>query len=402
MTKFRKAFLLLFVLMFILPVLSWASNSTVFIRGIRPAAMGGAFTAVADDQNAYFYNPAGLTQISKWQLTVFDLPVIISDDSFDLYEWVNDNTDQLKDFDKQSNDVQVKLMNDITDRISRFRVHVSGSILNPNFISSPVGLANNLKLTWGVGLFDVYDAKVKLNSGLLVPTVDLLGTVDVVGSVPLAFKFEKTPFDLPGSLSLAGTLKIIQRGRLDEKRKSVLEFSEFKPAVQRGRGIGLDFGSLYSLSEQWNFGLMVADIFGTPIQYDKVVSNGIEKPETTDIINPKVNVGVAYRPQNFYYWPGKSIPLNKHFVFAMDVTDITNPEEKLVGETLFKKVHLGGEYKTKMLSVRGGFNSGYPSFGAGLDLWILNLDYAFYGEELGMYAGQIAEWNHMVSAAIRF
>ena len=39
-----------------------ASEPQVFIRGIRPLGMGGAFTAIADDQNAVFYNPSGITQ----------------------------------------------------------------------------------------------------------------------------------------------------------------------------------------------------------------------------------------------------------------------------------------------------------------------------------------------------
>ena len=30
--------------------------------------MGGAFTAVAEDENALFYNPAGLSEISTLQL----------------------------------------------------------------------------------------------------------------------------------------------------------------------------------------------------------------------------------------------------------------------------------------------------------------------------------------------
>jgi hypothetical protein len=402
MTKIKKVLLLIVALAFILPVLSWAGDSPVYIRGIRPLGMGNAFTAVADDQNDFFYNPAGLTQISKWQMNIASLPITVSNDTFDLYKWINDNQDQLENFDQQSNDVQVKLMNDISNEVSKLRVHVSGSILNPNFISSPMGLGSKLKLSWGIGVFDSFNAQIKVNTGLLVPNIDMSGSVDGVAMIPVAIKLEKTPFDLPGSISLAGTIKMIERGRIDEQRKSVLEFEEFKPALQRGSGTGLDFGSLYQFNDQWNFGLMVADIFGTPIKYDSVVSNGITKPETTNIIDPRVNVGAAWRPQNFYYWKNKFVPLNRHFVFAMDVNDLTNNDEKLIGQTFFKKVHLGGEYQTKMLALRGGFNSGYPSFGVGLNLWLVKLDYAFYGDELGMYAGQIVEWNHMISASIGF
>jgi hypothetical protein len=38
--------------------------------GVRPAAMGQAFTAVADDQNALYYNPAGLATLQTWSLEI--------------------------------------------------------------------------------------------------------------------------------------------------------------------------------------------------------------------------------------------------------------------------------------------------------------------------------------------
>ncbi|MCB4791144.1 MAG: hypothetical protein LHV68_04575 [Elusimicrobia bacterium] len=37
--------------------------------GVRPAGMGGAFVAVADDSNASLYNPGGIAQISKNEVT---------------------------------------------------------------------------------------------------------------------------------------------------------------------------------------------------------------------------------------------------------------------------------------------------------------------------------------------
>ncbi len=36
-------------------------------QGARPVAMGGAFTAVADDINSIFYNPAGLTNLKSFE-----------------------------------------------------------------------------------------------------------------------------------------------------------------------------------------------------------------------------------------------------------------------------------------------------------------------------------------------
>lgn len=50
------------------------SNVAALFRigaGARPLAMGGAFVAVADDENALFYNPAGLAWLRRSGLTSF-------------------------------------------------------------------------------------------------------------------------------------------------------------------------------------------------------------------------------------------------------------------------------------------------------------------------------------------
>ncbi|HRU38706.1 MAG TPA: PorV/PorQ family protein [Candidatus Goldiibacteriota bacterium] len=41
--------------------------------GARPSAMGGAFTSVADDSNASFWNPAGIAGIPQWNITVMHM-----------------------------------------------------------------------------------------------------------------------------------------------------------------------------------------------------------------------------------------------------------------------------------------------------------------------------------------
>src|ERR1043166_3350945 len=39
------------------------------VTGARPQGMGGAFVAVADDANALYWNPAGLTQLDSAEAT---------------------------------------------------------------------------------------------------------------------------------------------------------------------------------------------------------------------------------------------------------------------------------------------------------------------------------------------
>lgn len=48
------------------------------VVGARPAALGGAFTALADDQNALFYNPAGLARLDSRFIALADINIATS------------------------------------------------------------------------------------------------------------------------------------------------------------------------------------------------------------------------------------------------------------------------------------------------------------------------------------
>jgi hypothetical protein len=80
--KFRSTIILAAGLLMLLPLGGHAGETRkqqyilgdnterIFIEGIRPMAMGGAFVAVANDENALFYNPAGLARINYWRFTL--------------------------------------------------------------------------------------------------------------------------------------------------------------------------------------------------------------------------------------------------------------------------------------------------------------------------------------------
>lgn len=58
--KNQRHTLLVAVALLIMPSLAWGSGFALFEHGNRAMAMGGAFTAVADDPSALFWNPAGM------------------------------------------------------------------------------------------------------------------------------------------------------------------------------------------------------------------------------------------------------------------------------------------------------------------------------------------------------
>jgi len=58
-----------FLLIFLVNLYAFAGFNEEIV-GARPQGMGGAFTAVADDSNALYYNPAGITDLKKHEVTM--------------------------------------------------------------------------------------------------------------------------------------------------------------------------------------------------------------------------------------------------------------------------------------------------------------------------------------------
>jgi len=70
---------------------------------------------------------------------------------------------------------------------------------------------------------------------------------------------------------------------------------------------------------------------------------------------------------------------------------------------LLKSLHAGAQLRLlNFLNIRGGLNKGWYSVGAGLDLSFLEIDAAFFTEELGAYPGDKGRSGISVQAAIRF
>ncbi|MCK9582148.1 MAG: DUF5723 family protein [Endomicrobiales bacterium] len=378
-----------------------ATENSIKIRGARALGMGGAFTAIADDQNAFFYNPAGITQRTGSLFTLFDLPLSITDDSIQFMNFYNDNQDGLKNFDKLTPAAQSDLINKINNTATKYRTRLRFGFPNTNYISKP-GF-----ISWGLGVFDQADIGIQLKQGLIVPNIDIWGNMDVILAVPLAHRFDVLPFNVPGKLSVGATIKDIMRGRIEELNKSILEFEKFDPVLQPGNGYGMDLGTLYQYNEQWNFGLQIMDLGGTSISYPKVetTKDGITtvKDAFTGVIYPVWNIGAAYVPKKIYYWPGRYINTLNRLQLAADIDDVFSSQEPL-SQTFWKKTHIGAEFRFSTLALRVGFNSGYPT--AGLKLGIpylgLNLEYAYWSDELGLFAGQIPESNHQLSISFRW
>lgn len=71
------------------------------------------------------------------------------------------------------------------------------------------------------------------------------------------------------------------------------------------------------------------------------------------------------------------------FVGALEFQNIGNNKNG----SIFRTIHTGAEVKWRRLRPRLGLYQGYPSAGLGIDLYLLDIDVATYGEEMSLNTG---------------
>lgn len=383
-----------------------ASELPAFIQFVRPLGMGGAFTAVADDQNIFSFNPAGMVQRTGGQLTILEIAVGASKDTKDFADFVSDNKEDLKNIDTSPK--QAQLLNEIQNNITTLRPHVYVAADVASYVSGPRYLGMPFHV--GLGAFGVVDARFHMDVGAAnIPNITYAVNSDVVLPLSVAHRWE-APGKIPGKIGVGLTGKIIRRATIHQERLSVIGLEDYDaPPLTTGRGFGSDLGFLYQPTDRTNIGVMIQDFLGTKIKFDALTAEKGYPAQASreSVIHPRTNVGVAIVPQKLLWL----LPTSDRWTFSADIRDIFIDEEHvlfenglkhIIGDNFATHFHAGAEFRYWFLRFRGGAYQGYPTFGLGLDIPVIKLDYAFYSRELGFHAGDQREQNHVISLALRF
>jgi len=343
-----RVVVMVFLMMFLLMPMAAADEYPTLHRGVRPLGMGGAFTAVADDENALFYNPAGLSDISTVQVGIVNPLVEVSKNTLDF---VND----IQDADLDDTGEVADLLRDYLGEHQHVR-----AALYPH-----VGL--NIA---GYGVMIGALAQATLDAEVHNPVwpeldADFVRDLGLLGGVGA---------NLPLSgLRIGAALKYIDRESLSETYDAVdIASDDFEDQVEddykSGSGVGLDLGAIYRLPF-----VNVVDLdVGLALLNIPKMSMGDAKDLETE-----VNLGIA----------AKRGLAGFDLIGAVDFIDLTHNHE--ADPDNMKRLHMGLELQfPAVLAVRAGINQGYLTAGATLDFWVLRLDAATYAEEVGSYAGQ--------------
>ncbi|MBF0206009.1 MAG: hypothetical protein HQK53_03890 [Oligoflexia bacterium] len=331
--------------------------------GIRPIAMGNAFTAVADDYNALFYNPAGLSNNRSNNL-------IISLGSYGSSTGdssISNLYNELRQAGNHAGSIRTTELTELAE--SKYGKYYYARFTPLSFFYT--------RPSMGIAILPA-DGELVLGIDKQVgPTVKAKFILDSTFALGYAWSFGGT---LKGmALGLAG--KIVHRVSL-EKIMPVLEYEKSKDIIKtsslnEGMGIDADVGILYNMPDllSWSnitFGGAVRNLFDSGYREKVTIIN--KKPGTPPNSETRYDLGVKGVFKSLWRFTP---------TLAFDIRDIahSNANPK-------KLYHLGTELKLDLgthmdLRLLAGANQGYITYGVAWQAFWYLIELASYGEEVG-------------------
>jgi hypothetical protein len=320
---------------------------------VRALGMGNAYTAIVDDSDSLFYNPAGLARNTSFSWTLFN-PRIGANGAQAI-----ENAQVLSSI---SND-PVGALNQLYGSQLWLGGGAQSAVLMPNFglsvfSTSEVGLAVSNPAATTMNLNYVFDYGGALGFG-----VDFLPKFVMFGMV---LKWiNRTGTTLPIGPSTIATLD-----------PAVIE-GELK---RRGSGYGADFGMVLTLPSPIRPTLSIV--------YKNAGYTNFKHEEGA-------GAPTGMRPELII---GGALEIDTPLVSLRPVIDYKYADRYDL--QFGRKLHLGVEVDIPFIDIRAGLHQGYWTAGLGMSLGILRLDAASYGVELGEYPGQLEDRRYVAQLTL--
>lgn len=308
------------------------STLNVSGAGARAAAMGGAFTAIADDATAAFYNPAGLCQLKRMEVTGVGY------------------------YSLRVNDPKIEDANATYPKVTSSRYNFNfGSIvfpLNPEGKNFVIGAAVHEMMGFKMNVNSHQRISGAYGDGIIkaARTVDG-GIYSVAGLVA---------YELSNSLSLGAGMRFFTgKPKLIDESLTVYEsYPEGGNTVYRYWEFGMkarggpqfNFGLLYKYGSRIRAGAMVAAQGGKVLMQEAgtlvIVDDTIDKNQSQGMMSPMetglpaiYNLGLALRVRDEF-----TLSCDYHTYLWGDTRSKRQMalEDDLAGDS--SQVHLGAEY----------------------------------------------------------
>lgn len=325
--------------------------------------MGGAAIAVVNDETSLLLNPIGLGRLREPYITLFDPEITTNLDG--VHATQNLGGTGAAEIDQVYDELANKLDKRYFTRAQIF----------PSFATRD----------YGFGLLGKYDMTATRDSTTGIMAVDYVS--DWAGVLGVNHSFSG------GILKIGAIGKLIDRiqytGNVDPATQPSIKT---KDLVNEGVGLGVDVG--FSLTSPTDYlptiAVMAKDVGGTSFGYGSGM-RGYNSNIDPKALPMTVDVALAIFPINSQYLRS---------TFTVEYDDLTG---NLTYWGTKQKLHGGVEINlVDQLFFRAGYNRGYLTGGLEWAIRNIQIQLAYYGEEVGTETTPVKDERVAVKIAIRF
>lgn len=340
-------------------------------QSVRTSGMGGVFETTGFYDQNFFGNPARVTANPTWRLTLLD-PMVETDTSA---------ISHVSALTSSGNTVQKVASTAGSDNHLRLQTTMPAYYLPPS-----------QSRRWAIAAGFITSSE--LNFGLRNNyEVDDQAIIDIGPALTYGYEFLDDR-----SLSVGATGHFIYRveSKSPYTIADLLQGTSFSPSTSGAQGTGIDFdlGATKKLTE-WQ-------PFGCDVSVGMAIDNVMGGKFNGTVFHP-LSTTNRPDPANRSFGGGFSVHRDSLFLMhdptlALETSDIGNN----TNGSFYRTIHLGGETRViGVLLVRAGVNQGYATFGLGLDLKVVTIDAATYGEELGLNDGDMQDRRYALRVALQ-
>ncbi len=334
-----------------------AAGNTVNYRNAKAVALGDSRIAGGFGYNGFVDNPALLSRVGALRFSLVNMPITINKNTVDIGDFVNDNQDNFENYDDLTTDEKSAFLKEVEKEEGKWsRINVAPMI---DVATTIMGHS------FGLAIYNSTDVGFKVDRGIYEPRVWGEG----YSNSAIVLGYARPLTMLTPGLTVGVNLKYIQRRRASMFQISATELGDadetMDPIVDEIENnehntFAMDFGML------WDIPIIDAEV-GAAVQ------------SVGDGRGSSVDFGIAKR---FY---------EDRVTVLADYIDFFDNNK----ENVLNKLHFGAQYDLSFIKVRGGLNSGYPTAGLGFDTRVVDLDFAYFFDELGNAPGMNEDTRYM-------
>ena len=344
-------------------------------QGVRNLGMGNAGIGLSFDENALFYNPAGLASVDSI-LVGFPFLMEVSDDSVNIIKDIS----KLSGGDSKTSEIVELLMG----RRVHFRSLIDLNLIMPFGELMTFGAAHGIETQFDFGVRN--PVAIEIDFGLRLDRINNFGL-----ALPIARgrwlvgagveTIERC--DIPLTTATFGT--VLNNSNIGSSFGSC-KLNDLKRAQTFNFGFQKRLETASALKMTWGF--TANNVGGLKFKRSDNETSPADQ-------NPEYSTGFSWQPS---WGPVRLLYAIDIRDLTMEHADDTDCQSKKSTDCLWKRLHIGTEIGISPIdsgastfAIRAGFNQGYFTYGFELNPFIifrgLNIQYAVYKTETGSKIG---------------